>query len=171
MYTLQSRDFYTFLAFDTSGANDQLINLIKNGVKSHVQKTIYRLDILFKTNSKIINITWYDGDISSRGSMIFRRAGKGGGWKMKWQGEVGVGFGWVKVKLLENVLSTFTLYTLMYKYNNQTKVLRYIYIVFILSLNWPCKIREVYTAPRFWRRVYYSEKKRCLGSNSKVCYW
>ena len=37
----------TFWAFHTSGANNQLINLIYNGVKSHFQKIIYSLDILF----------------------------------------------------------------------------------------------------------------------------
>ena len=35
IYTLQLRDLDSFWAFDTSGANDQLINLIYNGVKSH----------------------------------------------------------------------------------------------------------------------------------------
>ena len=30
--------------------------------------------------------------------------------------------------------------------------------VYFLPLEWPCKIPEVYKAPRLWRRVYYSEK-------------
>ena len=63
IYTLQSCDFDTFWAFDSSGANDQLINLIYNDVKSHFQKIIYRLDILFKTYPMIINFMWYDCDI------------------------------------------------------------------------------------------------------------
>ena len=42
IYTLQSRDLDTQKAFDTSGANDQLINLIFNGVKSPFEKIIYR---------------------------------------------------------------------------------------------------------------------------------
>ena len=42
IYTVQSRDFDTQKAFDTSGANDQLINLIYNGVKSPFEKIIYR---------------------------------------------------------------------------------------------------------------------------------
>ena len=73
IYTLQSRDFDTQKAFDTSGANDQLINLIYNGVKSPFEKIIYRLDILFKPNPIIINLRWYDCVISSRGSIIFTR--------------------------------------------------------------------------------------------------
>ena len=31
-YSLQSRDLDTFWALDTSGANDQLLNLIYNGI-------------------------------------------------------------------------------------------------------------------------------------------
>ena len=42
IYTLQSRDFDTQKAFNTSGANDQLINLIYNGVKSPFEKITYR---------------------------------------------------------------------------------------------------------------------------------
>ena len=38
IYTLQSRDLDTQKAFDTSGANDQQINLIYNGVKSPFRK-------------------------------------------------------------------------------------------------------------------------------------
>ena len=57
IYTLQSHDFDTQKAFDTSDANDQLINLIYNGVKSPFKKIIYRLDILFKPNLIIINLT------------------------------------------------------------------------------------------------------------------
>ena len=30
--------------------------------------------------------------------------------------------------------------------------------VYILPLEWPCKIWKVYKAPRLWRLVYYSEK-------------
>ena len=112
IYTLQSQDMDTFWAFDTSNANDQLINLIYSGVKSHFQKIIYRLDILFKTNPMIINLTWYDCDISSGGSIIFWGKGR---WSDK------EGRGWVKVKILNNVLSTYTVYILMYTYNNQTK--------------------------------------------------
>ena len=56
-YTLQSRDLDTQKAFDTSDANDQLINLIFNGVKSPFENIIYRLDILFKPNLIIINLT------------------------------------------------------------------------------------------------------------------
>ena len=41
IYTIQSRDLYTFWAFDSSSVNDQLINLIYSGVKSHFQKIIY----------------------------------------------------------------------------------------------------------------------------------
>ena len=80
IYTLQSRDLDTQKAFDTSGANDKLINLIYNGVKSPFQKIIYRLDILFKQNAIIINLTWYDCNISSRRSIIFHKKGprKGG---------------------------------------------------------------------------------------------
>ena len=37
--------FPTITHFDTSGENDQLINLIFNGVKSHFPKIIYHLDI------------------------------------------------------------------------------------------------------------------------------
>ena len=77
IYTLQSRDLDTQKAFDTSGANDQLINLIYNGVKSPFEKIIYRLDILFKPNPIIINLTWYDCVISSRGSIIFTRRNRG----------------------------------------------------------------------------------------------
>ena len=58
--TLQSRDFDTQKAFDTSGANNMLINPIYNGVKSQFQKIIDRFDILFKTNPMIINWSWYD---------------------------------------------------------------------------------------------------------------
>ena len=57
IYTLQSRDLDTRKAFDTSGANDQLINLIYNGVKSPFEKIIYRLEILFKPNPIILNLT------------------------------------------------------------------------------------------------------------------
>ena len=31
-------------------------------------------------------------------------------------------------------------------------------MVYILPLEWPCNIPEVYKVPRLWRRVYYSEK-------------
>ena len=31
-------------------------------------------------------------------------------------------------------------------------------MVYILPLEWRCKIPEVYKVPRLWRRVYYSEK-------------
>ena len=79
IYTLQSRDLDTQKAFETSGANDKLINLIYNGVKSPFQKIIYRLDILFKQNAIIINLTWYDCNISSRRSIIFHKKGPGKG--------------------------------------------------------------------------------------------
>ena len=50
-------------------------------VKSHFQKIFYRLNILFKTNPMIINLTWYDCDIISRGSIIFHKKGPGKGGK------------------------------------------------------------------------------------------
>ena len=90
-----------------------------NGMKTHFQKIIYRLDILFKMNPLITNLMWYDCDISSRASIIFHKKGprKGGE-----GGEVTKGGrGGVKVKILDNVLSTFTVYILMYKYNNSCK--------------------------------------------------
>ena len=37
----------------------------------------------------------------------------------------------------------------------------------ILPLDWPCKITEVYKAPRFWRRVYYSKKNGVPAVNQK----
>ena len=77
IYTLQSHDLDTQKAFDTSGANDQLINLIYNGLKSPSEKIIYRLDIIFKPNPIITNWTWYDCVIRSRGSIIFTRRNRG----------------------------------------------------------------------------------------------
>ena len=104
----------TFWAFDTSGANNQLMNLIYNGVKSHFQKIIYSLDILFKTNLMIKNSTWYDCDISSRRSIIFHKKGaeeKGRGDGVgRWSEKRGQGGDGVKVKTLDNVFSTVTLY-------------------------------------------------------------
>ena len=58
-------------------------------------------------------------------------------------------------------------------------------MVYILPLEWPCKIPEVYKVPRLWRRVYYSEKtdvpavtrKSAIGSGEEfvifernICY-
>ena len=44
---------------------------------NHIPKIIFHLDILFRTNPMIINLTWYDFDISSRGSIIFHKKGPG----------------------------------------------------------------------------------------------
>ena len=73
IYILQSHDLDTQKAFNTSGTNDQLKNLMYNGVKSPFAKIICRLDILFKPNPIIIGSTWYDCVISSHGSIIFTR--------------------------------------------------------------------------------------------------
>ena len=66
-------EFTHFIHVDTFWAFDLSI----------VQKKNYRLDILFKTNPMIVNLTWYDCDISSRGSKIYHKKGprklEGGG--------------------------------------------------------------------------------------------
>ena len=53
---------------------------------THFTKVINSSDILLKMYPMMINLTWYDCDISSRGSIIFHKKEpeKGGGWKVKW---------------------------------------------------------------------------------------
>ena len=63
------------------------------------------------------------------------------------------GWVWVKVKMLDNLLSIFTLY--IFKCVNiaikqMYKMCIYECLrVYILTLEWPCKIPEVYKTPRF----------------------
>ena len=119
IYTLQSRDLNNF-SHVMSLRYFRCKHLIYNGVKSHFKKIIYCFDILFKTNPLIINLTWYNCDISSRASIIFYKKGpgKGGGEDGRWSDKLRLGWSWVKMRILDNVLSTFTLYIIMYKFNN-----------------------------------------------------
>ena len=62
--------------------------------------------------------------------------------------------------ILDNFLSIFTLY--IFKFINIAikqlfKLCISVLGVYILPLEWPCKIPEEYKAPRLCRRVYYSE--------------
>ena len=51
-------------------------------------------------------------------------------------------------------------YVVIYKYKTIKQSISYIFGlgVYLLPFEWPCKIPEVYKAPRLWRCVYYREK-------------
>ena len=128
-------------------------------VISPFQKIIYRFDMLFKPKSIIINLTWYDCDISSLGSIILSQ--EGAGERGSVEGEMTkVGPGRDGVVLRWTFWTMFCLYS-HYIYTCINITIKQIYKLYILVFQGFISYRlipEVYKDSRFWRRVYYSEK-------------